>query len=84
MSFCPFKQFSDIFGKPNEGVHSYRIFNIAIIDVISTIIGALIFSYLFNINFILLFIFLFLLGILLHRLFCVNTTINKFIFGVVN
>lgn len=78
---CPFKQFSDIFGKPNEGVHSYRIFNIAIVDVISTIIGALIISYIFNINFILLLIFMFLLGIVLHRLFCVNTTINKLIFG---
>jgi len=80
---CPFKQFSDIFGKPNEGVHSYRIFNIAIVDVISTIIGTLIISYLFNINFILLLIFMFLLGIVLHRLFCVNTTINKLIFGEV-
>ena len=78
---CPFKQFSDIFGKPNEVVHSYRIFNIAIVDVISTIIGALIISYIFNINFILLLIFMFLLGIVLHRLFCVNTTINKLIFG---
>jgi hypothetical protein len=78
---CPFKQFSDIFGKPNEGAHSYRIFNIAIVDVISTIIGVLIISYIFNINFILLLIFMFLLGIVLHRLFCVNTTINKLIFG---
>lgn len=30
MSLCEYK---DIFGIPNEGVHSYRLFNIAIVDV---------------------------------------------------
>ncbi len=83
MSYCPFKKYSEIFGKVNEGIHSYRIFNIAIIDVISTIIGALVISIIFKINFGLILIFLFLLGIVLHRLFCVNTTINKMIFGII-
>jgi hypothetical protein len=83
MSYCPFKKYSEIFGKVNEGVHSYRVFNIAIVDVISTIIGAIIISIMFKINFSLLLIFLFLLGIVLHRLFCVNTTINKMIFGII-
>jgi len=78
---CPFKQFSDIFGKPNEGVHSYRIFNIAIIDVIATLLGALIISYVFKINYFIVLVILFILGIVLHRLFCVNTTINRYIFG---
>jgi hypothetical protein len=35
--FCKYK---NIFGKVGEGAHSYRIFNIAIIDVISTFILA--------------------------------------------
>jgi hypothetical protein len=83
MSYCPFKKYSEIFGRVNEGVHSYRIFNIAIIDVISTIIGALVISIIFKINFGLILIFLLLLGIVLHRLFCVNTTINKMIFGII-
>ena len=81
---CPFKQFADIFGKPNKGVHSYRIFNIAIVDVIATIAGALLISFLFKINFFLVLVVLFLLGIVLHRLFCVDTTINRFLFGNVN
>jgi hypothetical protein len=78
--FCEYK---DIFGKVGEGVHSYRIFNIAVVDVLSTIIMA----YLLNIyvfpkrSFIKLTIILFLLGIILHRLFCVKTTIDKYIFG---
>ena len=78
---CPFFIYSNIFGKPNTGVHSYRIFNLAIVDIILTIIGAFLISYLFNFNFIMCLLILFILGILLHRLFCVNTTINKFIFG---
>jgi fatty-acid desaturase len=83
MAWCPFKKFSDIFGKPNTGAHSYRLFNIAIIDLFFTIVGAFMISYFFNVSFILIFILLMLIAILLHRLFCVNTTINKFIFGVV-
>jgi hypothetical protein len=82
-SNCPFKQFKYIFGKENEGIHSYRLFNIAIADVIMTIIGAFVISYFFKYNFIIILIILFIIGIILHRLFCVNTTINKFIFGIV-
>jgi len=81
---CPFKNYSDIFGKPNEGAHSYRFFNLAIVDVILTIIGSFIIAKLFNLNFLLVLLFIFILGIILHRLFCVNTTINKLIFGIVN
>ena len=33
-------KYSELFGKVKGGVHSYRIYDIAIIDVISTIIGA--------------------------------------------
>jgi hypothetical protein len=81
MSICPFKAYSEIFGKPNEGIHSYRILDLAIVDIIMTIIGAIIISLIFKINLFLTLIFLFLLGIILHRLFCVNTTINKLIFN---
>jgi hypothetical protein len=80
---CPFKKFKNIFGKEGEGVHSIRIFNLAVIDIILTIIGAIIISYYIKINFWIVFIILILIGIILHRLFCVNTTINKMIFGVI-
>ena len=81
---CPFNKMREIFGKEGEGVHSYRVFNIAIVDVIATIIGAYLLSIFFKINFWIILIILFILGIILHRLFCVNTTINKFIFGFVH
>ena len=79
-NFCPYK---NIFGKENEGVHSYRFLNLAIVDVILTIVGAFMLSYFFKFNFFLILILLFLIGIVLHRIFCVNTTINKLIFGYV-
>ena len=33
-------RYSEIFGKVGEGGHSYRMFDIAIVDVVFTIIGA--------------------------------------------
>ena len=77
MSLCAYSQ---LFGKVGEGAHSYRIANIAIIDVIMTIIGAAIISYTMNYKFISVLLILFLLGIVLHRLFCVRTTIDKLLF----
>lgn len=74
MLFC---QYKNILGKPNEGIHSYRIFNIAIVDVLMTILGAYLISYFFTISFIKTLISLFILGILSHYLFCVETTVNK-------
>ena len=77
--FCKYK---DSLGKPKEGLHSYRVFDIAIIDVILTIV----FAYLINLfypkyGFRKKLITLFILGIILHRLFCVRTTIDKLLFS---
>jgi len=75
-------QYKNILGKVGKGVHSYRIFNIAIVDVIFTIIGAyVIYLFLPKINYFVILISLFLLGIILHRIFCVRTTIDKYLFG---
>jgi hypothetical protein len=73
-------RYKDILGKPKEGIHKYRIFNIAIVDVIMTLIGAYIIAYFTNYSFLTVSIILFLLGIFLHRLFCVRTTVDKWLF----
>jgi len=78
MDLCKYK---NIFGTPNEGIHSYRIFNIAIADVLMTIAGAYLISYFFKVSFLYTCIVLFILGIILHKLFCVRTTVDKIIFG---
>jgi uncharacterized membrane protein len=77
MSLCKYK---DALGIPGKGIHSYRIFNIAIADVIMTIIGAYILSLIFKTPFTYTLIALFILGIILHRIFCVRTTIDKLLF----
>ena len=76
-SLCPYR---NALGIPGKGIHSYRLFNIAIMDVIMTVIGALVISYFFKWNFIWTLLGLFLAGIILHRLFCVRTTVDKFLF----
>lgn len=77
MNLC---QYKSIFGEPNQGVHSIRLFNVAIVDVIMTVVGAYYISKYFNYEFRLVLIILFLLGIVAHKIFCVDTTINKLIF----
>ena len=77
LTLCKYK---DMFGKPNQGVHSFRIFNIAIVDVLLTILAAYIISYFLKTNFLYTLLFMFILGIISHRIFCVRTTIDKLLF----
>ena len=75
-------KYSEIFGKVGEGPHSFRIFDIAVVDVIFTIIGAfLIHRFLLpQYQFLHILALFFALGIALHRFFCVRTTIDKMLF----
>ena len=89
MSLC---QYKDIFGKPGEGAHQYRVFDIAIVDTFMTIIIAILISllinYVYNFDYVyipitscFISIILFIIGIFMHRLFCVRTTIDKLLFN---
>jgi len=77
MNLCKYK---NILGIPKKGIHSYRFLGLAIADVLMTIIGAFLIAYFFKLSFFYTTIALFVLGILLHRLFCVRTTIDKLLF----
>ena len=77
MNLCKYK---NILGEPGKGAHSYRLFGVAIVDVIMTIIAAYIISYFFKYSFIYVLLILFASGIVLHRLFCVPTTVDKLLF----
>jgi len=75
-------KYKDLFGKVGKGLHSYRILNIAIVDVLFTVLGAFLIHFFFpKSNFICILLFLFISGIILHRLFCVRTTIDKLLFS---
>jgi len=75
---CPFPflgQYKDIFGKPKEGPHSYRIMNISVVDTILTIVLAVIISFIYNIDLATCIVITFIVGELVHYVFCVDTTI---------
>lgn len=77
MDFCKYK---NVFGEPNTGLHKYRIFNIALVDVLLTILFSYGISWYFKYPFFHTLGLMFFLGIVLHRLFCVRTTVDKFLF----
>ena len=78
--FCKYK---DVFGKPKEGVHSYRLMGISMVDVLATILLAKAIQYYIipETDIWLILAGSFLSGIILHRVFCVKTTIDKLLFG---
>ena len=69
-----------IFGIVNKGIHKYKIFNIAIFDLLFTLINALIISFYIKKSFITIFILLFLISIIVHRIKGIRTTIDKLLF----
>jgi len=73
----------NLFGKVGEGIHSVRIYNVAVIDVLLTFLAGISLALWLKVNVILVTLLLFVSGIIIHRLFRVNTTVNKSIFGQV-
>lgn len=77
MNQCPYK---NLFGKPGEGVHQYRIFDMGLIDIAVTIaVGCIIANATgWPIGWVLG--GLFLLGIVVHRILCVRTRVDRWLF----
>ena len=75
----PFCSMKDMFGKPGEGIHKMHFGNIATADTVLTVILAYIISYFTNFPLTLLLIILFTLAIFFHWLFCVPTSVNKYL-----
>lgn len=78
MSLCKYR---DSFGKVGEGVHSLRLFNIAIVDTLLTFVLAYIINSYLKSNLLILFFLLLFLSILIHKAFCVETTLTKMFFS---
>ena len=73
---CPYK---NLFGEPRQGIHSFRFMDFAIFDILITMGGAFLIHYYTQIHFIWCLLGLFLLGIFVHYIFCVDTTLNRMI-----
>ena len=77
INLCKYK---DLFGIPGEGIHAFKIFGISVWDTLITIACALIIAWIVEWSYWKTVIGVFLLGIIVHRLFCVRTTVDKMIF----
>jgi uncharacterized membrane protein YcaP (DUF421 family) len=74
-------EYKNIVGEPRKGIHSIRLFDFAIIDILGTVGLAFILSKITGISFLLSFLIWILIAIFLHWLFCVDTKLNMYIFG---
>lgn len=72
-------QYSNLLGKPGQGAHAIQVGGVAVVDVLLTVVGAWLLAKGFQWNFWLTLGGLFILGIFLHWLFCVSTTVNKWL-----
>jgi len=73
--------FSDVFGRPGEGVHSVRLAGVAVVDLGLTIGAAWLLSRWLLAGFWKVLLALLLLGVVAHRLFCVRTAVDGWLFG---
>ena len=72
---CPYR---DILGKSKEGVHKHRTLGFATVDTVLTALLAFVIS---RKDFVRVFIGLMLLSVILHKLFCVDSTLTVLVFG---
>jgi hypothetical protein len=70
------KSLHKLFGPPREGIRKHRIFGLAIFDLVTTIIGAALIAWAFNIRFLYALVGVVIVGIVIHWMFCVDTTLN--------
>ena len=73
---CPY---TNMFGAPGTGAHSYRLFDLAIVDVVLTVLAAWITSYVSGLSIWLSLAIWFTAGIIFHRIFCVRSTVDKWL-----
>jgi hypothetical protein len=80
--------YADIFGKPNRGPHSYRLFGLAIVDLGLTVAAAAGAAaawrprrYSFAAAFVVVLLVFLIAGLVAHEAFGVRTRLNCAVFG---
>ena len=71
----------NLFGEPNTGIRKYRIFDIAMYDTSIVIIIGILFSHFTGYNIWITLAVLFISGIVVHKMFCVRTGVDKLLFS---
>jgi len=74
-----FAKYKNAFGVPNTGAHSYRVFNMAIVDILATLLVAYLLVRFISpgAKLYIVFIWLFIIGQVFHLLFGVDTQVVK-------
>lgn len=78
LGWCKYK---DVFGKPNEGVRKFRIFNLSVVDVVPTILLGLAIGVYFKMPKSKGIAIAFAASVVFHAVFCVETTLVKMLFN---
>ena len=73
-------KYRDLFGKPSHGIHSYRMFDFAVLDIAVVVVFGILIAYWAKYPLWITLAVLFISGIVIHRLFCVRTTVDKLLF----
>jgi fatty acid desaturase len=81
MEFTALCKYKNLFGKPNEGVRQYRIFDIALFDTVVVILIGILLAFVIKVNVWIVLAVLFISGIIAHRLFCVRTGVDRLLFS---
>lgn len=76
--FCKYK---NVLGEPNVGLRKYRIFDIALFDTLVVILFGILISYVTGYKLWMVLVVLFISGIIVHRLFCVRTGVDRLLFS---
>jgi hypothetical protein len=73
-------KYRDALGVPGKGVHAYRFMGIAVVDLVLTVVAAAVIARLAGWSFAWTLGGLLVLGVGMHRLFCVRTTVDRLLF----
>ena len=75
-------KYRNIFGKPGKGLHRFRIFGLAAVDIALTFVLAWLVHMLALVQYSYWQVLLgcFALGMVMHRIFCGKTPIDRFLF----
>lgn len=74
---CPYRH---ALGRPREGVHALRVFDVAVVDVVLTLVAAYVLSRVSGWRVLTCAILLCVIGIIAHRVFCVDTAVDRILF----
>lgn len=78
MNLCKYK---NIIGEPNTGLRKkYRVFDLAVMDVTTTLLFVWAVSYYSGYPFVYTLVITFVIMVISHRMFCVRSTTDRWLF----